>query len=207
MKEYIEKPIPKDVTREQYEKLQRENAIGGLKVVGENIPEIREIFKVQLEKPGHPYREIAVDEIIKYLYQNRMDKYEVGLADYLHWDYLYARTLYKLADIIKAVNEEDLDAFTKAMEALPWGDSNTGDQISWNTSRFAYAIMSDEARQKFYEPFLEVVHKGHYGETKEATAKIVEGMGNLAFLPSLMEANIETANEVKAKKPGQPGDC
>ena len=109
MKEYIEKPIPKNVTGEQYEELESENALGGLKVVGENLPEIREIFKVQLDKPGHPYRAVAVEEIIKYLYQNRMDKYEVGLADYLHWDYLYARTIYKLADIIKAVNEEDLD--------------------------------------------------------------------------------------------------
>ena len=154
MKEFIRKEYPKNASREEFEKIQKENAVNGLKNIGENMPEIRAIFKVQLDKPGHPYRAVAVEEIIKYLYGLRMEEYEAGLSKYVHWDYIYAASIYRLADIIKAANENDLDAFNRAMKALPWGDSNTGDQISWNTATFAYGIMSDEDREKFGELFL-----------------------------------------------------
>ena len=206
MKKFIGKPIPEGLTYEEESKIDRENAIAGFKVLEENIPEIREIFKAQLDKPGHPYRAVLVEEIMKYLVSSRIDKFKMAEEnDYIYFDYLYAVTIYELADIIEAVNKNDEAAFVQAMEALPWGDSNTGDQISWNNARFAYGIMSDEAREKFGGLFAGFIARSNVGRTspEEHIAK----MANLEYLPQLMEYNMEVESEIKAKKPGQPGDC
>ena len=128
-----------------------------------------------------------------------------GVPEHFYWDYMYARTLYELADIIKAVNDEDEKAFDEAMKVLPWGDSNTGDQLSWNTATFAYAIMSDEARERFGSLFYKYVEQSNMGRNNP-DAKIEE-MAELGFLPELVEFNQETAKEIKSmKKPSQPGE-
>ena len=206
MKKYTIKPTPENADYETERKIDIENAKMGLEVLEENIPEIREIFQVQLDKPGHVYREFAVEEIIKYLYTHRVEKLKNSQdeMDY-YWAYSYARTIYELADIIKAANEGDEKAFDEAMKALPWGDSNTGDQISWNTASFAYGIMSGEAREKFGPIFYGYVERSNMGR-RNPSAKFAE-MAELEFLPNLVEFNQETAKEIKSmKKPPQPGD-
>ena len=187
-------------------KIRNENAQEGFKVLKENMPEIREIFQVQLDKPGHIYREFAVEEIIKYLYTHRVEKLELDQErNAAYWAYSYARTIYELADIIKAANEGDEKAFDVAMSKLPWGDSNTGDQISWNTARFAYGIMSEEAREKFGPIFYVYIERSNMVKGN-ASAKMAE-MAELEFLPDLVEFNQETAKEIKQmKKPPQPGN-
>lgn len=205
MKKFVKKTIPSGASHEEQQKIENENARNGLKVIGENLEEIRAIFKVQLDKFGHAYRQTAVEEIIKYLYQNRADKVlDESESWHVQWDYLYAKTLYDIADIIQAVNKGDVEAFVKAMENLPWGDSNTGDQISWNCSRFAYGIMSDEAREQFGDLFLGFIARSNVGH--ENPVECVEKMANLDFLPSLIEHNLEEGKKITAKKPGQPGD-
>lgn len=206
MKKPIMKPIPKDVDFETKMKFEVENANIGLEVLEENLPEIREIFRVQLDKPGHVYREFAVEEIIKYLYTHRVEKYKNSKEEWgPFWAYSYARTIYELADIIKAANEGDEKAFDEAMKSLPWGDSNTGDQISWNTTCFAYGIMSNEAREKFGPIVYGYIERSNDGK-RNASAKFAE-MAELEFLPNLVEFNQATAKEIESmKKQSQPGD-
>jgi hypothetical protein len=90
------------------------------------------------------------------------------------------------------------------MKVLPWGDSNTGDQVSWNTARFAYGIMSDEAREKFGPIFYRYIEKSNMG--RENTSRKISNMAELEFLPDLVEYNLVTEKEIKStKQPAQPG--
>ena len=110
-------------------------------------------------------------------------------------------TLIDLADIVDSANKNDEQAFAEKLEMLPWGDSNTGDQIAQNITEFAYWVLSNEARDKL-TPIFESVIASRYNYNRHPSIKISE-FDAMERLPDLEKYNSETKAEIAKIKPQQ----
>ena len=140
--------------------------------VAKNLDEIKRIFNLELSKEGPKERKIASEEIIKYLFSNRYEAYKLGFRDELVWSEIYMNNLITIANVVELANKGDRYGLIREMESLPWGDSNTGDQISHNATMFIWWLLSDETRKEFSDLFLKYCARANYEkvpseETKE----------------------------------------
>ena len=196
MEKYKWKAIPKNLSYEEERKAFNKQLIDSMMLVKKQLDEIKSIFNVQLEKPGDERRQFAVEQIIQYLYTNPMNKYEM-----LEEPSSYTMTLIDLADIVDSANKNDAQAFAEKLEMLPWGDSNTGDQIAKDTTEFAYWILSDESRNQLL-PVFENVSVRKINSTRHPSVQLGE-FDTMLRLYDLEEYNSKTAAELANVKPQQ----
>ena len=203
MEYYKRVPQDENATHEERDAHRENQAIESLKYTEAHLDEIKAIFQVQLNKPGHENRAVAVEEILKYWFFNDKEKRDRGDMSYVTWSSLYAHDLITTANIIEAANNNDKQALIDAMQKLPWGDSNSGDQSAFNGTQFAFWILSDEDRVKFADVFEEFLRKSNfcYSEPEKAI-HFLKNFAELKNLPQLIEYNQEKIAEIKAKQPG-----
>ena len=204
MKHYTFELINKNkYSRDEYYKYENEQNKKAILFVADQVDEIRKIFQVQLDKPGKEKRDIAAEEIIKYLCLNAKTICEKN-ENYFLWFYRFeSDSLITLAEIIDAANKGDVEDMKNKLDSLPWGQSNTGDQISYNAFQFAYWIFSDEAREKYENVFVE--NLSHYwGISLEEAKEKLDNIGKMNGLDGLIEANKYYEQMFNDQK--QPGD-
>ena len=160
--------------------------------VEQMLEEIRKIFQVQLEKSGNDVRTIAVEEIISYLLTNKIERHRGRNDDmFIVSDSYYAESLITIAQIIDAINNNKQDELSSILNNLPWGTSNTGDQIAWNTTMFSYWILSDESRNLFGDIFKKYFREKSFAKEEDQIQQNVSDIENYTFLPILMKHNQE----------------
>lgn len=200
MKKYIWKESPSGATQEERDKIYSENALGCFNHAVSNIPKIKRIFAEQTSKPGDSRRSEASDAITTYLVEEHIDEIKKKpFYSELYWT--KADILIRLTNIIEAVNSNDREAIESAYQALPFGQSNTGDSLSFNAMQFAYWIMSDEAREKYGDIALKylIQHNICAGDEQKAK-KYLESFASLEKLDSLLERNENMRQEREEKK-------
>ena len=196
MEKYKWKATPKNLSYEEESKAYNKQLIDSMMLVKKQLDEIKSIFNAQLEKPGDERRQFAVEQIIQYLYTNPMNKYEM-----LEEPSSYTMTLIDLADIVDSANKNDAQAFAEKLEMLPWGDSNTGDQIAQNTTEFAYWILSDESRNQLLPVFENVI--ANKIDSKRHPSVQLGKFDTMVRLYNLEEYNSKTAAELANVKSQQ----
>ena len=203
MKRYQYQPYPDNATSEERDEFYTAEALKNLQFVEEHLDEVRAIFKVQLDKPGHQDRALATEEVIKYWFLNDKEKRERGNMEFMTWSSLYASQLITTASIIEAVNNNDRKTLLEEMERLPWGDSNSGDQAAFNATQFVFWILSDEDRAKYADVFEEFLKKSNFCyNNPDKAITLLQNFAELKNLPHLVAHNKETLAEIKAKQPG-----
>ncbi|MBE5736424.1 MAG: hypothetical protein E7356_03640 [Clostridiales bacterium] len=158
--------------------------------VEQMLEEIRKIFQVQLEKSGNDVRTIAVEEIISYLLTNKIERHRGRNDDmFIVSDSYYAESLITIAQIIEAINNNKQDELSNILNNLPWGTSNTGDQLAWNTTMFSYWILSDESRNLFGDIFKKYFREKSFAKEEDQIQQNVSDIENYTTLPILMKHN------------------
>lgn len=196
MERYRWKNIPNSLSHEEQSRMFEQQTAESMMLVGKQLDEIKSIFNVQLEKPGDDRRNFAVDQIIQYLYTNPMDEFEKSGKTST-----YTMTLIDLADIIDSANKNDENAFAEKLENLPWGESNTGDQIAQNITEFAFLILSDESRDKLLHVFDEII-KEKFNYKRDSSIKLAE-FDCMEHLYDLEKYNLDKKAEIAKIKPQQ----
>ncbi|MBQ9792542.1 MAG: hypothetical protein IJW32_02195 [Clostridia bacterium] len=196
MERYRWKSIPNGLSHEEQNKMFEQQIVESMMLVDKQLDEIKSIFNVQLEKSGDAERGFVVDQIIQYLYTNPMDEFEKSGKTST-----YTMTLIDLADIIDAANKNDENAFAEKLKNLPWGDSNTGDQIAQNITEFAFWILSDESRDKLLYVFDKII-KEKFNYKRDSSIKLAE-FDRMEHLYDLEKYNLDKKAEIAKIKPQQ----
>lgn len=196
MERYRWKSIPNGLSHEEQNKMFEQQIVESMMLVDKQLDEIKSIFNVQLEKSGDAERGFVVDQIIQYLYTNPMDEFEKSGKTST-----YTMTLIDLADIIDAANKNDENAFAEKLKNLPWGDSNTGDQIAQNITEFAFWILSDESRDKLLHVFDKII-KEKFNYKRDSSIKLAE-FDRMERLYDLEKYNLDKKAEIEKIKPQQ----
>lgn len=196
MERYRWKSIPNGLSHEEQNKMFEQQIVESMMLVDKQLDEIKSIFNVQLEKSGDAERGFVVDQIIQYLYTNPMDEFEKSGKTST-----YTMTLIDLADIIDAANKNDENAFAEKLKNLPWGDSNTGDQIAQNITEFAFWILSDESRDKLLHVFDKII-KEKFNYKRDSSIKLAE-FDRMEHLYDLEKYNLDKKAEIAKIKPQQ----
>lgn len=167
----------------------------------EHIDEIKAVFEKELAKSNDGTRNRAAEEIIKYLYAISYSEYlATGDKSNLAFHSGYADSLIYIANMVEAAGKGDVETFEKVLNALPWGDSGTGDQIAYNSTMFAIWILSDESREKVYDiVFNRMKNSNNALGSAQKTVNIMCKFFNMSTLESLIEHNNESEEMVNAK--------
>lgn len=208
MKYYSWREAPKNLSREEYRSFKKEDEIRAFLHTGTQLDEIKKIFEVQLRQPGDERRRVASEEIIKYLYSLKKESYDATQnSEYIIWDYFYGRTLITIAEIVDAANKNDEQLFAEKLKRFPWGDSSTGSYLASIGAEFAYWILSDENKKKYYDIYFKILKENVYGVSDYEVKKIIRTYASLENLDKVIEANQEYAEKIKhLPKPVQPGN-
>ena len=199
------------MTPEQSEIAYKKQCTEAFLFVESQLDDVRKVFDVQLKKPGMPEREVAANLIIDYLFQLKKDEFDkTGDESSICWHHGYADSLITVAETVEAANNGDERRFTELLEKLPWGDSNTGDQISYNSIRFVYWILSEEDRKKFNDVFYSYLKKSNLAHNSdEKAAELMDQMDKMVALKDLkehVEQERQRLNEEFASGSSQPGN-
>ena len=204
----------KNLPEKEQEELFLKQCVEAFLFVGSQLDEITQVFATQLAKPGNKDRAMAAEQIINYLYQNRKYEYDhFGEKYSMRWNYFYADSLIIVAELVDAITKDEKETVDKIFEKLLiMGDSNTGDQVAFNTARFAYWILSTGDRAKYYDTFLKYIKKSHTGnDDLQRSIDIMDAMEEMKDLKHLKQHNINEMvlmiKEVNSKNtPNQPGN-
>lgn len=193
---------------EQEMELYEENCVNTVLHTAAHIEEIKAILEAELAKSNDPKRQVAYEEMMKYLFQLKYDEYlKTGDKKEISWERGRASSLIYIANMVEAAGKGDDEAFVKELNNLPWGDSNTGDSLSFNATRFTYWLLSDENRKKYYQVFLNRLKNSNNALGSEKKAKsFLEKFENMDSLENLIEYNKEIEKEIKEKNQAQPGN-
>lgn len=182
--------IDKNWSESQKDTHMKNEAYECLKYVEKMLEEIQKIFQVQLEKSGNSVRTIAVEEVTNYLLTNRIEQHRGRNNDmFIVSDSYYAESLITIAQIIEAINNNKEDEVSNILNNLPWGDSNTGDQIARNTAEFSYWILSDEAKSLFGDIFKKHFREKSFSKEEDKIEKNISDIENYTHLPYLIQHN------------------
>ena len=69
-----------------------------------------------------------------------------------------------LANIIDCLNKKDYDGMYALIEKLPFGDSNTGDELADLTLHFTLWFMTKEEQEENKEKFVKYIDKAFHGK-------------------------------------------
>lgn len=118
---------------------------GSLSSIANDLDEIKNVFKVQLDKDGNPERAELAEEIIRFCYTNTDMKALIGdiKPGFAHMEESYALMLYDIANIVDAINNKNVDAIDETISALPNDGSNGAIEITRKSLQVSYGLLSD----------------------------------------------------------------
>ena len=206
MKRYEDELVPSGASQEEIHRIWLNNAKRGFEAIKEDLPEIREIFRVQLNKKGNESRAQALEELIKYVYTNCIREYEATTdANCFIWDYYNAKVIYDIADIVKAANENDAESFANLIKGLPWGYTSSSDAYSWMAMSVAYGMLGEEDQEKFKFIIYDQVKGTNMGTSNIVTS--VKEMEDLELIGCIKIHNTNSERIIeKALKQSQRGE-
>src|SRR5574344_2266597 len=74
----------------------------------------------------------------------------------------FANSLIRIANVVDALSKNRVSIAEREISGLPFGDSNTGDQIASTAHMFMYWLLSDENKIKYRDMFYKCAEEHYY---------------------------------------------